>query len=105
MLRRYVIADLSRFLLAHAERYGVTMLEAQRLHVHIAALEKAPAIEPGAGSAPPKPLGASGGGVILAPGKDEPRRHPFDRRAGLETRCKPPLSRSPAPPFAGSPIG
>jgi len=73
MLRRYVITDLSRFLLAHAERYGVTMLEAQRLHVHIAALEKAPAVEPGAASAPPKPFGASGGGVILAPGKDEPR--------------------------------
>ncbi|MCU0501100.1 MAG: hypothetical protein MUC51_04930 [Anaerolineae bacterium] len=73
MLRRYVIADLSRFLLAHAERYGVTMLEAQRLHVQIAALEKASATEPGATSAPPKPLGASGGGVILAPGKDEPR--------------------------------
>ncbi len=49
MLRRYVITDLSRFLLAHAERYGVTMLEAQRLHVQIAALEKAPAVEPGVG--------------------------------------------------------
>jgi len=72
MLRRYAITDLSRFLLAHAERYGVTVLVAQRLHVHIAALEKAPAVEQGAASAPPKPFGASGGGVILAPGKDEP---------------------------------
>jgi hypothetical protein len=73
LLRRYAMADLSRFLLAYAERYGVTVLEAQRLHVHIAALEKAPAVEHGAESAPPKPHGASGGGVILAPGKDEPR--------------------------------
>jgi hypothetical protein len=73
LLRRHVITDLSRFLLAHAERYGVTVMEVQRLHIHIAALEKAPAVEPGAVSAPPKPLGASGGGVILAPGKDEPR--------------------------------
>src|SRR5512137_272081 len=45
LLRRYVITDLSRFLLAHAERYGVTVMETQRLHIHIAALEKAPAVE------------------------------------------------------------
>jgi hypothetical protein len=73
LLRRQVMADLSRFLLAHAERYGVTVLEAQRLHGYIAALEKQAATEQDAVSAPPKLAGAGGGGVILAPGKDEPR--------------------------------
>ena len=72
-LRRQITADLSRFLLAHAERYGVTVLEARRLHVFIAELEKAAATEPSATAAPPKPAGAGGGGVILAPGKDELR--------------------------------
>ncbi len=71
--RRLVLVDLSRFLLAHTERYGITALEAQQLHAHIGTLEKAPAAPQAEASAPPKTLGAGGGGVILAPGKDEPR--------------------------------
>jgi len=76
-LRRRVLADLSRFLLSNAERYGITMMEAQRLHAFIGALEKAAAGAPAGGPTgerpTPKPAGAGGGGVILAPGKDEPR--------------------------------
>ncbi len=72
-LRRHVVADLSRFLLNNAERYGITLMEAQRLHGFIGALEKAAAGEPGIERPTPKPAGAGGGGVILAPGKDEPR--------------------------------
>ncbi|MGC8779644.1 MAG: hypothetical protein ACP5UQ_02155 [Anaerolineae bacterium] len=70
-LRRHVMADLSRFLLNNVERYGITVMEVERLHAYIAALEKAAAQS--AEEVPaPKPAGAGGGGVILAPGKDEP---------------------------------
>jgi hypothetical protein len=66
-LRRAVMTHLSRFVLAHAERYGVSLLEAERLRAYVASLDKtAPA------PAAPKATGAGGGGVILAPGKDEP---------------------------------
>lgn len=66
-LRRAVLADLSRFLLNHADRYGLTLTEIETLHGYIAALGRS---EPP--PAPPKATGAAGGGVILAPGKDEP---------------------------------
>jgi len=74
-LRRAVVADLARFVLRHAERYGLTPLEIDRLHVLITQLRKAAARLAGAGAeeeAEPEPAGAGGGGVILAPGKDEP---------------------------------
>lgn len=71
-LRRHVLIDLSRFLLNNTERYGITVLEAQRLQAFIAALEKA-ATESADEQPAPKPAGAAGGGVILAPGKDQPR--------------------------------
>lgn len=70
-LRRLVMADLSRFLLSNAERYGVTLLEAQQLHGYIGALEKSAAAQAEQTFAL-KPAGAGGGGVILAPGKDQP---------------------------------
>lgn len=70
-LRRQVVADLSRFLLSNAERYGITLMEAQRLHLYIGALEKAANAQIEQVVAP-KPAGAGGGGVILAPGKDQP---------------------------------
>jgi hypothetical protein len=72
-LRRHVLADLSRFLLDNTERYGITVIEGQRLHNFIAALEKAATAEQSTETLAPKPAGAGGGGVILAPGKDEPR--------------------------------
>ena len=65
-LRRQVVADLSRFLLGNAERYGITLMEAQRLHLYIGALEKAANAQIEQVVAP-KPAGAGGGGVILAP--------------------------------------
>jgi hypothetical protein len=66
-LRRLVLADLSRFLTIHAERYGLTLVEAEALRGFVARLDKdVPAAIPG------NARGASGGGVILAPGKDEP---------------------------------
>jgi hypothetical protein len=66
-LRRLMLADLSRFLVSHADRYGVTLVEAEALRGFVAKLDKAePAPIPG------KARGAGGGGVILAPGKDEP---------------------------------
>jgi hypothetical protein len=77
-LRRLFLADMARFLLAHAERYGVMVSEAEALRGLLAQLEKASA----AGTASrqrrregplDKAQGAAGGGVILAPGKDEPR--------------------------------
>ncbi len=70
-LRRHVLADLSRFLLGNLERYGITVLEAERLRMFIESLEKT--TEPAGEQPAPKPAGAAGGGVILAPGKDEPR--------------------------------
>jgi hypothetical protein len=66
-LRRLVLTDLSRFLASYAERYGVTLVEAEALRGFLAKLDKA---EPTA--VPGKARGAGGGGVILAPGKDEP---------------------------------
>jgi len=66
-LRRLVIADIGRFLLENYERYGLGVLEIESLRAHLAGLEKtAPA------GAPVEAHGAGGGGVILAPGKDEP---------------------------------
>jgi hypothetical protein len=67
-LRRLILPDLGRFLLAHAERYGVTLAEVETLRGLEAALAKT--VPP---AAPRQATGASGGGVILAPGKDEPR--------------------------------
>lgn len=67
-LRRAFLTDIGRFLLAHPDRYGVTLVEAELLRAFLARLdETAPA------PAPPKAEGAAGGGVILAPGKDTPR--------------------------------
>lgn len=73
-LRRLFLTDIARFLLAHGERYGVTVVETETLKALIRVLgeaasteeEKAPAIHPNL-------RGAGGGGVILAPGKDVPR--------------------------------
>lgn len=70
-LRRSFIKDISRFLLAHPDRYGLTLLEAETLRSVIAESGRAPAVAP-----PPmdaaiaSATGAGGGGVILAPGKD-----------------------------------
>jgi len=83
-LRRLFLLDMARFLLIHAERYGVTVTEAEalrgmsaQLEKAIAAAGKAPQRQPGAGplasARGSEPRGAAGGGVILAPGKDEPR--------------------------------
>lgn len=76
-LRRLFLLDISRFLLIHADRYGVTVTEAEALRGFIARLEKASTTVPGR---PParegllaRAQGAGGGGVILAPGKDTPR--------------------------------
>jgi hypothetical protein len=66
-LRRVAILDLSRFLLAHGERYGLTIPEAEALRGYLQGLERSQ-LTP----VPAKATGASGGGVILAPGKDEP---------------------------------
>ncbi len=66
-LRRLVLADLSQFLLAHADRYGLTLAERETLH-GLMAQPAGPEPDP----APPRATGAGGGGVILAPGKDEP---------------------------------
>ncbi len=65
-LRRAFTKDVGRFLLAHPDQYGVTLVEAATLRSFVAGLEQsAPA------PAPAKATGAAGGGVILAPGKDE----------------------------------
>jgi hypothetical protein len=78
-LRRAFLIDMARFLLAHEERYGLLVTEAESLRGFIARLEKAAPASPTDGRAPrregplAKAQGASGGGVILAPGKDEPR--------------------------------
>ncbi len=66
-LRRAFLLDVSRFLMQHAERYGLTLLEAQTLSDYLGRLKQAlPA------DLPEISTGAAGGGVILAPGKDEP---------------------------------
>lgn len=76
-LRRAFLLDMARFLLAHDERYGVTVTETEALRGFIAYLEKAAATLPVRGPRREglltKAQGAAGGGVILAPGKDEPR--------------------------------
>jgi hypothetical protein len=76
-LRRAFLLDMARFLLAHDERYGVTVVETEALRGFIAHLEKSAATQPVRGPRREGPLtkaqGAAGGGVILAPGKDEPR--------------------------------
>lgn len=76
-LRRLFLLDVSRFVLVHAERYGVTVPEAEALRGFMAQLEKATIVVPGRAPAREGPLskaqGAGGGGVILAPGKDTPR--------------------------------
>jgi hypothetical protein len=76
-LRRAFLLDMARFLLAHDERYGVTVVETEALRGFTARLEKAGATLPVRGPRREGPLtkaqGAAGGGVILAPGKDEPR--------------------------------
>lgn len=64
-LRKAFLKDICRFLLAHPDRYGLTLLEAETLRVFTLTLKKslpAPAV--------PEATGAAGGGVILAPGKD-----------------------------------
>jgi len=66
-LRRLVLTDLSRFLLGHTERYGLTLIEAELLRGLMAKMDT-----PESGVIPGKATGAGGGGVILAPGKDEP---------------------------------
>jgi hypothetical protein len=66
-LRRLVLADLGRFLASHAEPYGLTLIEAELLRGFMAKLSK-PEPSEVSGHA----TGAGGGGVILAPGKDEP---------------------------------
>ncbi len=74
-LRRVFLLDIGHFLLHHAERYGVTVPEAEVLRGFMAGLEKAAPAVPGRASESPlaKAQGAGGGGVILAPGKDTPR--------------------------------
>ena len=70
-LRRAFLRDVSRFLLAHPDRYGVTQMEAETLRGFAAGLEPpVPASVPARAHEPA--TGAGGGGVILAPGKDTP---------------------------------
>jgi hypothetical protein len=75
-LRRVFLLDISRFLLAHAERYGVSVPEAEALRGFMVQLKQATTVVPGRAPAREGLLsraqGAGGGGVILAPGKDEP---------------------------------
>jgi hypothetical protein len=66
-LRRAFLLDISRFLVQHAHRYGLTLLEAQILEDYLARLD-----QQNLTAVPAKSTGAAGGGVILAPGKDEP---------------------------------
>jgi len=76
-LRRAFLIDMSRFLLAHRDRYGVTLPEAEVLAGFVTQLEKAategsPRVKADEGHFS-RARGAGGGGVILAPGKDVPR--------------------------------
>jgi len=64
-LRRAFLRDVNRFLLAHPDRYGLTVIEAEMLRNFMAHLAQ-PAPPPVAADS----KGAAGGGVILAPGKD-----------------------------------
>ncbi len=76
-LRRAFLLDMSRFLLAHSERYGVTVVEVEILRGYMTRLEKSISVSASHDQADEGPLtkalGAGGGGVILAPGKDTPR--------------------------------
>ena len=73
-LCRLVMADLNRFSLTHAQRYGLTPLEIERLHTYQMRLRKAirEARDKTGPETAPEIAGAGGGGVILAPGKDVP---------------------------------
>jgi hypothetical protein len=72
-LRRAALRDLGRFLLGETERYGLTLPEIESLSGYLAELAKPAAGEAGTGDgARDRRTGAAGGGVILAPGKDEP---------------------------------
>jgi hypothetical protein len=66
-LRRAFVRDVARFLMQHGERYGVTLTEMEALAGYIQGLDQTPKAP-----VPAKATGAAGGGVILAPGKDEP---------------------------------
>lgn len=76
-LRRAFLLDMSRFMLAHSERYGVTVLDAEILREYMSRLEKSASVSSSNDKADKglwaKAQGAGGGGVILAPGKDTPR--------------------------------
>jgi hypothetical protein len=64
-LRRAFLRDVGHFLLAHPDRYGLTVIESEMLRSFMVRLEQ---LAPSPVAADPK--GAAGGGVILAPGKD-----------------------------------
>ena len=66
-LRRLLLADLGRFLMNHAERYGLTLIEIELLRGFMSKLDAPDSVVISG-----KATGAGGGGVILAPGKDEP---------------------------------
>jgi hypothetical protein len=66
-LRRVFSRDIARFLVSHAERYGLTLIEAEMLREFLARLDQPPPV-----TVAETVRGAGGGGVILAPGKDEP---------------------------------
>jgi hypothetical protein len=66
-LRRAFSLDLGRFLVTHAERYGLTLIEAELLREFLTRLDR-----PAPAAVPTNIRGAGGGGVILAPGKDQP---------------------------------
>lgn len=70
-LRRAFIRDIGRFLLAHPDRYGLTLVEAETLRGVVAAQDQAPTAPPATKPTIPQATGAAGGGVILAPGKDD----------------------------------
>ncbi len=65
--RRTVLRDLGQFLLRHVDRYGLTLPEIEALQGFLAGLQQS---QPAA--VPRQATGAAGGGVILAPGKDQP---------------------------------
>jgi hypothetical protein len=74
-LHRAFLKDMCRFLLAHPDRYGLSVVEAETLRSFAAALEKTPTPiidphKPKGELSVARARGAGGGGVILAPGKD-----------------------------------
>jgi hypothetical protein len=75
-LRRAFVRDIGRFLLEHSERYGLTLLEVETLTAYMHNLDQIARAK-----VPAKATGAGGGGVILAPGKDElPGTHVIGER-------------------------